>query len=269
MKGNGMTAGLVTTSTAGGAVALITLNDPGRRNVLSPAMVQGIAGAFAAAEDDPAIRAVVLAAAGPAFCAGAELAVLEAAAHGDFSGIEDVYRGFLRVAACPLPVIAVIDGPAVGAGFNLALACDVRIASAGAVFDARFADLHLLPGGGHTWLLERAVGRQAATAISLLGERLDAASAREAGLVWRVYPDPAAAGEAAIARASRLRGQDRDFIETLIRLLRSAGGITAHQQAVEHERYLQRWSATRPAFLTGVQAMRAAVDRRARPQLPG
>ncbi len=263
-----MTAGLVTSATAG-AVALITLNDPGRRNVLSPGMVQGIAGAFAAAEDDPAIRAAVLAAIGPAFCAGAELATLEAAAHGDFSGVEDVYRGFLRVASSPLPVIAVVGGPAVGAGFNLALACDVRVASAGAVFDARFADLHLLPGGGHTWLLERAVGRQAATAVSLFGERLDAAAAREAGLIWRVYPDPPAASEAAIAMAARLHGQDRDFTETFTRLLRSAGAIATHQQAVEHERFLQRWSATRPAFLAGVQAMRAAVDRRARPQPPG
>jgi enoyl-CoA hydratase len=245
-------------------VAQVALDDPDRRNVLSPGMVQGIVDAFDAAESDPGVRCVVLAARGPAFCAGAELGVLEASARGDFTGIEDVYRGFLRVASSPLPTVAVVDGPAVGAGFNLALACDLRIASGGALFDARFAALRLLPGGGHTWMLDRAVGRQAATAISLFGERLDAAAARVAGLVWNVYPDPAAASEAAVAMAARLDGQEKEFVTSLTRLLRSAGSMTSHQQAVEHERFLQRWSAARPGFLAGVRAMRAAVERPAR-----
>ena len=134
-------------------VAHIVLDDPERRNVLSPPMVQEIADAYDAAERDGKVNCAVLSARGKAFCAGAELAVLEAAASGDFSGVENVYRGFLRVAGSPLPTIAVIDCPAVGAGFNLALACDLRIASAGAHFDARFTALRLLPGGGHVWLL--------------------------------------------------------------------------------------------------------------------
>jgi len=160
----------------------------------------------------------------------------------------------------------VVDGPGGWCRLQPALACDVPIAPPGAVFDARFTALHLLPGGGHTWLLERAVGRQAATAISLFGERLDAASAREADLVWRAFPDPATASEAALAMAGRLGRQDRDYTEAFTRLLRSAGLIATHQQAVEHERYLQRWSATRPAFLAGVRAMRATIEgRRGRP----
>lgn len=260
-----MPAGPVTHSTVDDAVALVTLDEPGRRNVLSPAMVQGIADAFDEAEAAPGIRAVVLAARGPAFCAGAELSVLEAAGHGDFSGVEDVYRGFLRVAACPLPVIAVVQGPAVGAGFNLALACDLRIASAAAQFDSRFATLRLLPGGGHTWLLEQAVGRPAATAITLFGERLDAATAHQLGLVWRVCPDDRAAREAAVAMAARLRGQDREFVTALTWTVRSAISRPGHEQAVQDERYLQRWSAAQPAFLAGVRAMRATVDRREPP----
>jgi enoyl-CoA hydratase/carnithine racemase len=111
-------------------------------------------------------------------------------------------------------------------------------------------------------MLERAVGRPAATAISLFGERLDAVRAQEVGLVWRVCQDAPAASEAAMAMARRLGGQERDFVESLTRLLRSAGSIVTHQQALDHERFVQRWSATRPAFLQGVRAMRAAVDRR-------
>lgn len=262
-----MASELVALSTLDG-VALVTLDDPGRRNVLSPRLVQGIVDAFDAAERDPEVRCVVLAASGPAFCAGAELAVLEASAGGDFSGVEDVYRGFLRVAFSPLPVIGVVDGPAVGAGFNLALACDLRIASAGAAFDSRFPALRLLPGGGHTWMLERAVGRQAATAIALFGERLDAAAAVEAGLVWRAYADPPAALEAAAALAGRLRGLEKDYVVEFTHLLRASGSIATHQQAVDSERFPQRWSATRPAFVAGVAEMRAAVDRRPRPAAP-
>lgn len=252
----------VARSTVDDAVALITLDDPGHRNVLSAAMVRGLVEAFDEAEGDPGIRAVVLAARGPVFCAGAELAVLEAAAHGDFGGVENVYRGFLRVAVSPLPVVAVVQGPAVGAGFNLALASDLRIASAGARFDARFAALRLLPGGGHTWLLDRAVGRQAATAITLFGEQLDAGAAHRLGLVWRVCPDEGAARAAAVALASRLREQERDFVLSLTELVRSAGPVPGLGQAVKRERRLQRWSAGRPAFLAGIQAARAAVDRR-------
>jgi len=241
-------------------VAQVVLDDPARRNVLSPPLVQGLVDAYDAAERDRRVNCVVLSARGKAFCAGAELAVLEAAAGGDHAGVEDVYRGFLRVARSPLPTIAVVDGPAVGAGFNLALACDLRIASAGALFDARFATLRLLPGGGHAWLLEQAAGRQAATAITLFGERLDAPAAQAAGLVWRVYPAPDDAAEAALALAGRLRGLDREFVTSLAGLLRGAGRQAGHQAAVEHERFLQRWSASQPAFLAGVRAMRAAVD---------
>jgi enoyl-CoA hydratase len=256
-----MTRQLVDLRISGG-VAHVVLDDPARRNVLSPPMVQGLADAYDAAEAGSAVNCVVLSARGKAFCAGAELAVLEAAASGDYSGIEDVYRGFLRVARSSLPTIAVVDGPAVGAGFNLALACDLRIASAGALFDARFTTLRLLPGGGHAWLLEQAVGRQAATAITLFGERLDAAAAQAAGLVWRVCREPDEAAETALALAGRLGGLDREFVTSLTGLLRDAGSQSGHAQAIEHERFLQRWSVTQPAFLAGVRAMRAAVDRR-------
>ncbi|MFC8511831.1 enoyl-CoA hydratase-related protein [Streptomyces sp. NPDC057257] len=244
-----------------GGIAQVVLSDPQRRNVLSGPMIDALLDAYDHAEADPGIRCVVLAAHGPAFCAGAELEVLEKSAAGDFSGIERVYRAFLRVAESALPTIAVVDGPAVGAGFNLALACDLRTASAGAVFDSRFTALRLLPGGGHVWLLERAVGRQAATAMALFGERIGADDAHRLGLVWSVSATPEDALEQARALAGRVAGVEREFVTTLVGSLRDAASVGSHDLAVTGERYTQRWSVTRPDFLSGVRNMRARVER--------
>lgn len=242
-------------------VAWLTLADPGRRNVLSGEMTGALLDAYDGAEADPDIRCVVLAARGPAFCAGAELEVLEAAVDGDFTRIERVYRAFLRVAESPLPTIAVVDGPAVGAGFNLALAGDLRVASPGAVFDSRFTALRLLPGGGHVWMLERAVGRPAATALALFGERIGAGDALRLGLVWSVEATPAAALDRAGILAGRVAGIEREFVTTLVHSLRDAASVGSHDRAVDAERVAQRWSLTRPDFLSGVRAMRARIER--------
>jgi enoyl-CoA hydratase len=107
-----------------------------------------------------------------------------------------------------------------------------------------------------------AVGRQAATAITLFGERLDASAAQAAGLVWRVSAEPDQAADAALAMAGRLGGLDREFVTSLTSLQREAGSLAGPAHAVEHERFLQRWSAAQPAFLAGVRTMRSAVDQR-------
>src|SRR3954464_9741650 len=101
-----------------GTVAVVTLNQPQTRNVLSVATVGALTEAYDALERDPAVRSVVLTGAGSAFCAGAELSTLESAATHDFAPVRGVYEGFLRVRRSPLPTIGAINGPAVGAGFN-------------------------------------------------------------------------------------------------------------------------------------------------------
>ena len=103
--------------------------------------------------------------------------------------VVSIYEGFLRVLRSPLPTIAAVNGPAVGAGMNLALACDVRLIGNSGRFDARFLQIGLHPGGGHTWMLERAVGPQAAAAIVLFGEAVEGARAVEIGLAWSCHPD--------------------------------------------------------------------------------
>jgi enoyl-CoA hydratase/carnithine racemase len=112
-----------------GAVARVTLDDPGRRNILSGALVGELTAAFDELEGRGAVTAVVLTGAGPAFCAGADLADLLAGADGDPAPVRRVYSGFDRVRRSPLLTIAAVNGPAVGAGMNLALVCDLRIAA--------------------------------------------------------------------------------------------------------------------------------------------
>ena len=155
-------------------VAVLTLDDPRHRNVLSPKMIAEISAAVDDAEADQTVNALILTGRGTAFCAGAELRTLEDAARGDFGLIRNVYTGFLRVLNSRLLTVAAVNGPAVGAGFNLALACDLRLASPGARFESRFPRLRIFPGGGHTFMLTRAVGYQQAVLACLLGAAGDA-----------------------------------------------------------------------------------------------
>ncbi len=171
-------------------VALITVNDPDRRNAVTDAMSEQICAAVDRAESDPGVHAVVITGAGKAFCAGADLSALGAAAR---EGLERLYAGFLAVGRCSLPTIAAVNGAAVGAGLNLALAADVRIAGPRALFDPRFQKLGIHPGGGATWMLQRAVGPQVARAALLFGMSFDAQAAVHYGLALHEADDPVAA----------------------------------------------------------------------------
>lgn len=171
-------------------VALITVNDPDRRNAVTDAMSAQLRAAVERAEADQDVHAVVITGAGKAFCAGADLSALGAAAE---EGLLRIYDGFMAVANCTLPTVAAVNGAAVGAGLNLALATDVRIAGAAAMFDPRFQKLGIHPGGGASWMLQRGVGPQVARAALLFGMRFDAEAAVRHGLALRVAEDPVAA----------------------------------------------------------------------------
>lgn len=244
-----------------GGVAVLSLNEPQARNALSAELVAEIASAFDTLEADESVRAVVLTGEGKAFCAGARLATLRAAADGDFDSVKAVYDGFLRVYRSPLPTIAAVNGPAVGAGFNLALACDIRLAGQRARFDTRFAELRIHPGGGHCWLLARAVGQQQATLACLFGEQWDAVEAKSVGLVAAVHPDDELLG-AAIALGRRLDAQEPAFVRRLTATLRQSLVIGQHDEALAHETIAQQWSTTRPQFLDGVRAIEQRIAQR-------
>jgi enoyl-CoA hydratase len=220
-------------------VAILTLDDPARRNALSPELVDEIVAAVAACEADDGVGALVVTGAPPAFCSGADVTALTSMRGRDASDVRSIYDGFLSVRASSLPTVAAVNGPAVGAGFNLALCCDVRIAGASARFDARFARIGLHPGGGHLWMLEREVGPQAAAAISLFGERVDAARAAELGLVWRTVPDEQLLDDA-VALAAAGAELPRDLAAAVKATLRETPWRADFEAAVQAELTRQR-----------------------------
>jgi enoyl-CoA hydratase len=172
-----------------GTAAIIRLNAPERRNILSPGMSSALSRAILDANEDATINVIVITGEPPCFCAGADLADLEAAANGDMTAVNLVYRAFMDVAESRLPTIAAVNGSAIGAGLNLALACDMRVAGASASFESRFLKIGIHPGGGHGWMLLRTVGWGEASRMLLLNHVVGAAEAERIGLVQQTVPD--------------------------------------------------------------------------------
>ena len=168
-------------------VAVLTLADPGKRNALSRQLSDDLAAAVESALSQEA-RAIVLDAEPPVFCAGGSLDDLLARSR----PLGETYAGFLALAQAPVPTIAAVAGPVIGAGVNLPLACDVVIAGESARFDPRFLDVGIHPGGGHLWRLAQRVGPQGAAALVLCGDVLTGPEAVVAGLAWRCVPDDSA-----------------------------------------------------------------------------
>ncbi|MET9972076.1 enoyl-CoA hydratase [Streptomyces sp. NPDC006356] len=237
-------------------VAVLHLDDPDRRNVLSSRMVQDLIDAIDACEQDDTVSAIILTSAGPAFCAGAELDNLLAAAKGEEHRLREVYAGFLRVASCRLPTIAAVNGPAVGAGLNLALACDVRLAAEEALFDCRFARLGLHPGGGHTWMLTRTVGHQVATAMLLLSQPLTGQEAADTGLALRCLPRTELL-DTAVALGARAAGTDPALLRTIKQTLRESATEADFARMVDTEFERQVHSLHQPAFTEALERARA------------
>ena len=233
-------------------VARVTLDDPARRNILSGALVEELTAAFDGLERRDDITAVVLTGAGPAFCAGADLADLLAAADGDPSGVRRVYGGFDRVRRSPLVTIAAVNGPAVGAGLNLALVCDIRVAGASAWFDCRFPAIGLHPGGANLLMPQRLVGPQSTAPMALCRRRLDAAEAQAAGLVLAATSDDDLLATAdGLARAAA--AAPRELVLLTKRSLREERPLDLEEaMALEEER--QMWSLRLPSTVAGLRA---------------
>ncbi len=245
-------------STVEGGVAVVTLDDPERRNTISMEMVPEMIAAFDELEADDGVGAVVVTGAGRGFCAGAELGQLSGSGDGS---VGTVYEAFLRVARSPLPTIAAVNGAAVGAGMNLALCCDVRVASTTARFITRFLDLGLHPGGGHTWMLRRAVGPQAAAAMLFFEETVSAEEAERVGLVWRTFePDELLPG--AMALAARCASYPRPVVELVKKNLARMAEVDEHDEAVAIELEDQLWTLNQPWFQERLAAMQARISKR-------
>ena len=237
-------------------VGVVTLDAPDRRNAFDLAMCDEVVEVVDRLEADPGVGALVVTGAGTAFCAGAELSHL---GHAQGEGLLAIYQGFLRFARSPLPTIAAVNGAAVGAGMNLALACDVRLASTSARFDTRFLQLGIHPGGGHTWMLRRAVGHDHAAAMVLFGEVLDGREAERVGLAWRCV-DPDDLLPAALTMAGRAAAAPGELVRRTKATLRDMDQIATHGEAVQRELGDQVWSVTQPAFAERLAALQRKIS---------
>lgn len=189
-----------------GPLLTITLNRPERLNAMPPAMADEIGAAFYDLGD---ARAVLITGAGKGFCSGADLsargeASALAAKGGSHRALQNHYNPAIsHVMRSPVPVICAVNGPAAGVGCSLALAADFTIAAKSAYFLQAFVNIGLVPDGGSTWLLARAIGRARATRMMMLGEKIGAQQAEEWGLIYQAVDDEALMGEAR-ALAERL-----------------------------------------------------------------
>jgi 2-(1,2-epoxy-1,2-dihydrophenyl)acetyl-CoA isomerase len=238
-----------------GRVRWITLNRPETRNALTTAVNDAVR---AAIEGAPAAgaRVVVLSGAGGAFSSGLDLRV--AAEEGmDPETIESRMRthfhGLIRaVRACPLPTIAVVDGPAAGFGCDLALACDLRLVSDRARFGEIFVKRGLMPDGGGTWTLPRLVGLGRALEMMLTGELVDAAEAHRIGLANRVFP--AAQLEPAAWDFARTLAAGPPLVHRAVKAAVEAASHSTLEQALEGEVHGQLKLLASADFQEGIVA---------------
>lgn len=230
-------------------VAWITLVGPGTRNALDARASLDLIAVCDRIDSDPQAGAAVITGAPGAFCSGADTDALTslrtAPADEVCDGLEVLYAGFRRLAALRVPTVAAVNGAAVGAGLNLALAADLRVVTEDALLVSGFAAVGIHPGGGHLHLLARAAGgAQPAAAMGVFARRVRGAEAVRLGLAWAAVP------------AEALRSTVEDLVAHLAadpplgRALKAGLRLTvlddtAWDRTVEIERARQLWSLTR------------------------
>ncbi len=215
---------LVITSRPSPGVCLLALNQPDRRNALTQEMAGALRNELAAIATDAGVRALVVTGVGTAFCAGADLGALGAEATTPGAKrrvLTDYYRAFLDLRDLAIPTIAAVNGPAIGAGLNLALCCDLRLLADNARLAAPFVKLGIHPGGGATWMLVRLAGPAMAREMLLLGEPISAERAFQVGLANRVVP-AAELRQAALELATSLVGMSAPALRDLKHTLAAA-----------------------------------------------
>lgn len=236
-----------------GHVATMTLAAPERRNSLTMDMALEMVRLADAVDDNPEIGALIVRGAGGHFCAGAHRDALSRIGEDpsepsryELNGA--VYEAFARISRSAVPVIAAVQGAAVGAGVNLLLAADLRVVAADARIIAGFLRIGIHPGGGHFVLAGRAMPREAVAATAIFGEELSGLRAAGIGLAWE-----APAAEAVDPRAMELAqraAQDPELARAAIRSMRAELGppMASLDVALQAERSIQMWSLRRRAI---------------------
>lgn len=220
-----------------GGVLTLTLNRPAAGNAIDLELARALMLAANEADEDAAVRCVVLTGAGKLFCAGGDIAAFAAAGEKTPALIKELtaylHAAIARFARMEKPLITAVNGAAAGAGFSLAILGDVALASAAASFTLAYSGIGLSPDGGATWLLPRLVGLRRAQELALTGQRLSAAEAAALGLITRTVESSELAGETARLAAQLAAGPTQAFGRTRNLLLSSFG--TSLETQMENE----------------------------------
>jgi enoyl-CoA hydratase len=234
-----------------GAVAVVTLNAPDRRNALTPAMARELVGLFDEADARPEIGALVVRATGKSFCAGGDIATLTAAGRDPaapeaYEGMSAIYDSFYRLGQVRVPTIAAVRGSAVGAGMNMLLATDLRIVASDARLLCGFLKRGMHPGGGHFVILSRLIGREAAAAMALFGEEISGTRAVALGLAWEAVDDDTVE-DRALELAARVAADPELARVAVANFRRETATPVSWEIATQFERPAQMWSMRRSA----------------------
>jgi enoyl-CoA hydratase len=259
---DGETTAKVRVEAHGDGVRVIRLTNPARRNAIDRESRAELAAAVAVVASDEDARVLVVTADGPSFCAGADLVDVFGEAMTQSidqvrADLMRVYDSFLRILDLPIPTVAAMRGAAIGAGLNLALSCDVRLAAPDVSFGAVFSRIGLHPGGGCSFFLTRLLGPQQALRLLLDGASLGADAALKGGLISEIVDDPEAAALALAARWAELDPDLARAIKRSVRLAEWAG----FEATVEHEAWAQAASARRPEVQAVVEQRRRRATR--------
>jgi 2-(1,2-epoxy-1,2-dihydrophenyl)acetyl-CoA isomerase len=243
-------------------VLTLTLNRPERLNALNGALIEALSAGIKRAGTDPECRAVLITGAGRGFCAGADLAN-RAFSPGDArpdlgaaleNGVNPIIRGIRNL---PKPVVCAVNGPAAGAGANIALACDIVLAAKSAQFLQAFARIGLIPDAGGTFVLPRLIGDARARALMMLAEPIGAERAEAIGMIYRAVDDQDLMGEARTI-AERLAAGSTHALGLMKRAL-AASPTNSLDAQLDLERDLQREAGASDDYMEGV---RAFLDKR-------
>jgi enoyl-CoA hydratase/carnithine racemase len=223
-------------STSEGATLILTLSNPEHRNALGPEMYAAGVEALSVAETSADIKSVVITGQGVIFSAGGNLQRLnqnrQLPPEHQAQSIEGLHNWIEAIRTFPKPVIAAIEGPAAGAGFSLALACDIIVAARNSIFVMAYSNIALSPDGGGTWSLSRCVPRQLATELLMFGERIGAERLHQLGVVNQLC-EPGQALGTALSRASLLNNKAPNALASIKELLNDADGTSLNRQLAQ------------------------------------
>jgi enoyl-CoA hydratase/carnithine racemase len=216
-------------STTQGRTMVLTLSNPEHRNALAPQMYAAGVEALSVAESSADVRTVVITGEGATFSAGGNLQRLQANRNEppevQAQSIEGLHSWIEAIRTFPKPVIAAVEGAAAGAGFSLALACDLIVAADDAIFVMAYSNVALSPDGGASWSLTQALPRQLVSELLMSGERIGAARLHELGVVNRVALTGSALADA-IELAEKLNARAPNVLASIKELMNEAGGAT-------------------------------------------